>query len=153
MNSRERFLPVPPMRPASPPRRRRMMDVTPGTDSLALTTMPTATPTPRRSARSELMVRWWSRSALVAIVFVLGLLQGTRAALGDIRLDPASPEPAAELKAETPPAEVEEPAALRGRFFRPDGSSAVRPALRLAPSAWSPEPAERIALACPGASC
>jgi hypothetical protein len=98
------------------------------------------------------LVRWWSRSALVAIVFALGLLQGTRAALGDIQLGAGS-EPAAEAKAETPAARAQEPAELRGRFFRPEGSSAVRPTLRLRQSSWRPESDERLAFACPTPSC
>ena len=129
-----------------------MMDVTPGTDSVALTVMLPTTPPLHRSVRRELMVRWWGRSALVAIVFVLGLLQGTRAALGDIQLG-TGPEPAAEAKAETPAAGEREPAELRGRFFRPEGSTAVRPALRLRQSSWRPAPSERLALACPTPSC
>jgi hypothetical protein len=128
------------------------MDVTPGTDSLALTVMMPTTPPPHRSVRREFMIRWWSRSALVAIVFVLGLLQGTRAALGDIQLGTGS-EPAAEAKAETPAAGVREQDTLRGRFFRPEGSSAVRPTLRLRQSSWRPAPTERLALACPDSSC
>jgi hypothetical protein len=128
-----------------------MMDVTPGTDSVALTVMLPTTPPPHRSVRREILVRWWSRSALVAIVFVLGLLQGTRAALGDIELE-AGPEAAAEAN-ETPAAGEREPAELRGRFFRPEGSNAVRPALRLRQSSWRPESGERLALACPAPSC
>jgi hypothetical protein len=114
--------------------------------------MLTTTPTPQQSARREILVRWWSRSALVAIVFVLGLLQGTRAALGDMPLG-AGTEPAAEAKAETPAAGEREPAERRGRFFRPEGSNAVRPALRLRQSSWRPEPEQRLALACPAPSC
>ena len=129
-----------------------MMDVTPGTDSVALTVMLPTTPTPQRSVRREILVRWWSRSALVAIVFVLGLLQGTRAALGDIQLG-AGPDTAAEAKAETPAAGEREPADLRGRFFRPAGSNAVRPALRLRQGSWSPASDERLALACPAPGC
>jgi len=129
-----------------------MLDVTPGTDSVALTVMLPTTSPPHRSARRELMVRWWSRSALVAIVIVLGLLQGSRAALGDMPLG-AGLEPSAEAKAETPAPADPEQGELRGRFFRPAGSSAVRPALHLRPSRWIPAPGERIALACPVPSC
>ena len=129
-----------------------MMDVTPGTDSLALTPMLPAKEAPYRSARRELMVGWWSRSALVALVIVLGLVQGSRAALGDISLDGGA-EAAAESTAETPAAAEPEAAALRGRFFRPAGSNAVRPELRLRQGSWHPTRAERFALACPDPSC
>lgn len=129
-----------------------MMDVTPGSDSLALTPMLPATPPSHRSVWRELMAAWWSRSALVALVIVLGLVQGSRAALGDIALDSGA-EAAAESQAETPgPAELE-PAALRGRFYRPAGSDAVRPALRLRQGSWHPARAERFALACPDPGC
>jgi hypothetical protein len=114
--------------------------------------MLTTTSPPQRSARRELLVGWWSRSALVAIVIVLGLLQGSRAALGDIELG-SRPEAAAETKAETPGAGAREQGALHGRFFRPADSSAVRPALRLRQSRWSPAEVERLALACPDPSC
>jgi hypothetical protein len=93
----------------------------------------------------------WSRGALVALVFVLGLLQGTRAALGDIPL--ADVPAAAGAANETPAAGVSEPDALRGHFFRPSGSDAVRPMLRLRQSRWNPAEAERLALTCPNAAC
>jgi hypothetical protein len=132
-----------------------MQDVTPGTDSVALTVMTpstTALPLPPPSLGVELARSAWGRGALVALVFVLGLLQGTRAALGDIPL--AEAPAAAEAPAE-PPAGVTEPDALRGHFFRPAGSDAVRPSLRLQQGRWSPgEPEEeRLALACEDAAC
>jgi hypothetical protein len=92
------------------------------------------------------MVGWWSRGALVALVFLLGLLQGSRAALGDMPL-----RAAAESAAEAPAASaVVESDALRGHFFRPAGSNAVRPAPRMRPSVWTP-PA--LALPCSDPSC
>lgn len=128
-----------------------MMDVTPGTDSPALTVMLPCEPPSHRSLRRELMQSSWSRGALVALVFVLGLLQGTRAALGDMPL--AEVPAAAGAETETPAAGVSEPDALRGYFFRPAGSDAVRPALRLRQSRWNPGEAKRLALICPNAAC
>ena len=127
------------------------MDVTPGPDSLALTPMLPAARAPHRSVRRDILQSGWSRGALVALVFVLGLLQGTRAALGDMPLRelPA----AAEAQAETPGAGAIEPDALRGHFFRPAGSDAVRPRLRLHQSHWSPAEAKRLAFACEDAAC
>ena len=127
-----------------------MTDVTPGPDSMALTYMlPVAQP-PHRSVRRDIMQSGWSRGALVALVFVLGLLQGTRAALGDM---PLAEPPAAGATIGAPAAGVNEPDALRGHFFRPAGSDAVRPTPRLRQSRWSPAEAERLALACPDAAC
>jgi len=126
------------------------MDVTPGTDSVALTVMLQSTLPAHPIARSEWMTSWWSRSALIALVIVLGLLQGSRAALGNLPLGDET-EAAAEATAETPAAPApERDDALRGRFFRPAGSSAVRPGLRLEQSSWRPDDLERVAtLACP----
>ena len=125
------------------------MDVTPGPDSLALTTMSTAAQPPHRSVRGGVMQSGWSRGALVALVFALGLLQGTRAALGDM---PLADVPAAGATTEAP-AGVSEPDALRGHFFRPAGSDAVRPTPRLRQSHWSPAEAKRLALACQDTAC
>jgi hypothetical protein len=80
-------------------------------------------------------------------VFGLGLLQGSRAALGDMPLGEG--EPAA---AEAPAGHLE-PDALRGDFFRPVGSTAVRPALRLRAGAWTPAEPARLALRCSAAGC
>lgn len=127
------------------------MDVTPGPDSLALTHMPPDAQAPQRSVRRDILRSGWSRGALVALVFVLGLLQGTRAALGDM---PLSELPAAaEAQAETPVPAVSEPDALRGHFFRPAGSDAVRPMLRLHQSRWNPDEAKRLAFVCEDAAC
>ena len=119
------------------------MDATPRPVPVALTDVTTADPlhpNPRRNLR----VSAWARSVLVGLVFVLGLLQGSRAALGDIALG-GEPEPEAASDAVTGHVE---PDALRGDFFRPHGSTAVRPPLRLRTSTWSPaEP--RLALSCP----
>lgn len=128
-----------------------MMDVTPGTDSPALTVMLLCEPPSHRSLRREIMRSSWSRGALVALVFGLGLLQGTRAALGDMPL--AEIPAAVDAPTEKPAAGVSEPDALRGHFFRPAGSDAVRPALRLRQSRWNPAEAKRLALGCPNAAC
>jgi len=128
-----------------------MMDVTPGTDSQALTVMLPCEPPSHRSLRRDIMQSGWSRGALVALVFVLGLLQGTRAALGDMPL--AELPAATAAPAETPAAGVSEPDALRGHFFRPAGSDAVRPTLRLRQSRWIPAEAKRLAFVCPNAAC
>ena len=114
------------------------MDGTPGSDLVP--------------ARREIVTRIWARSALVVFVFLLGLLQGTRAALGDMPLasDVAAPPPEASAAA---PAAAREAGPVGGRFFRPTGSNARRPELRLRPSLWSPRPPERLALPCGGAAC
>ena len=90
------------------------------------------------------MASWKGKTALVALVMVLGLLQGTRTALGPAPLaPPAAPDFAA------PPARELYP--VRGHFFRPAGSDAVRPALRLRPVAWQPERSVPVAQLCPAA--
>jgi hypothetical protein len=98
------------------------------------------------------VTRSWARSALVALVFLLGLLQGTRAALGDMPLagDVAAPPPEASAAA---PATPRETGPAGGRFFRPAGSDAQRPELRLRPSHWRPHAPERLARRCGGAAC
>ena len=126
------------------------MDATPGSDSLPLTlALPDARESRRRAQRFG-VGRWWLRSALVGVVFALGLLQGSRAALGRMPLAPAL-EPSAH--AEVPVAGELEADTIRGHFFRPKGSDAVRPVLRLRPSRWLPADAPRVALACPDPSC
>ena len=85
------------------------------------------------------------QALLVSLVLVLGLLQGTRAALG--RVSPASRAPTPDVSA--PPAR--EPDWRRGHFFRPAGSTASRPRLGLRAGVWRPAPApvpRRIARAC-----
>jgi hypothetical protein len=113
------------------------MDATPGPVPVALTDVTAAHPLPR-PLRTRAA---WARGLLVGLVFALGLLQGSRAALGDIPLG-AEREP-------PPAAGLVEPDALRGHFFRPVGSTAVRPVLRLRASAWTPAEPERLALTCP----
>jgi hypothetical protein len=119
------------------------MDATPGPVPVALTDVTTAHPLPLHSRRT-LAVSPWARGLLVGLVFALGLLQGSRAALGDI---PLGSEP--QRAAEAPAAGHIEPDALRGHFFRPLGSTAVRPALRLRASTWTPAEPTRLALSCP----
>jgi hypothetical protein len=126
------------------------MDATPGSDSLTLTLALPDARTLHRSAQRSGVGRWWLRSALVGLVFALGLLQGSRAALGRMPLAPALE---ASAHAEVPVAGELEADTLRGHFFRPKGSDAVRPVLRLQPSRWLPAEAPRVALACPGPSC
>ncbi len=127
------------------------MDVTPGTDSLTLAAeLPAAAP-PHRSAWRRRMGRWWQDSALIGFVLVLGLLQGSRAALGPMPLA-AAVSPAVTQSEPLAAARVEADA-LRGRFFRPQGSSAVRPALRLRQSEWRPAGDPRVALACADSGC
>jgi hypothetical protein len=95
-----------------------------------------------RSAWRRRMTGWQTRALLVALVLVLGLLHGTRTALGRAPLvsPPATPDVAA------PP--TREPDWRRGHFFRPAGSTASRPRLVLRPVVWRPAPAPRIARAC-----
>jgi hypothetical protein len=122
------------------------MDATLGSDSL---TPALALPDAReshRSARRVSVSRWWLQSALVGMVFALGLLQGSRAALGRMPLAPALESPA---HVEVPAEDGLEADTVRGHFYRPNGSDAVRPALRLRQSRWLPAEAKRVALACP----
>jgi len=126
------------------------MDATLGSDSLTPTPALPDARIPQRSAWRVSVGRWWLQSALVGIVFALGLLQGSRAALGRMPLAPALEPPAHVavrvddgLGADT----------VRGHFYRPKGSDAVRPALRLWQSRWLPAEARRIARACPEPSC
>ena len=126
------------------------MDATPGSDSLAPTLALPDARCPQRGARRISVDHWWLRSALVGMVFALGLLQGSRAALGRLPLAPALESSA---HAEVPVAGGPEADTVRGHFYRPNGSEAVRPALRLRPSRWLPAEARRVALACPDASC
>ena len=125
------------------------MDATPGSDCLANTLALSDARAMHRCARSKSVGRWWLQSALVAVVFALGLLQGSRAALGRMPLAPAL-EPSAH--AEGPVADVRE-VDKRGHFFRPQGSDAVRPELHLRPGRWLPAHPPHVALACPDPSC
>jgi hypothetical protein len=98
-----------------------------------------------RSAWRTRMTGWPTRALLVALVLVLGLLHGTRTALG--RLPPASPPVMPDVAA--PP--TQEPDWRRGHFFRPAGSTASRPRLVLRPIVWRPAPPAplpRVARAC-----
>jgi hypothetical protein len=119
------------------------MDAAPGPALLESET-PLRSPAPlHRSARRTPVFRWHAKVALVGLVFVLGLLQGTRTALGLAPL--ASPPAPADVSA--PPARELDP--IRGHFFRPPGSDAVRPPLSLRPVVWWPERPVPIAQACP----
>lgn len=125
------------------------MDAAPGLALLEPET-PLRSPVPsQRSARTPLF-RWQAKVALFGLVFVLGLLQGTRTALG-----------LAPLAGRVAPADVSAPPAreldpIRGHFFRPPGSDAVRPPLSLRPVVWWPERPVPFAQACsarPDGSC
>jgi hypothetical protein len=100
-------------------------------------------PPRHRSAGRTPMFRWQAKVALFGLVFVLGLLQGTRTALG---LAPLA-SPAARADVSAPPARELDP--IRGHFFRPPGSDAVRPPLSLRPAVWWPERPLPVAQACP----
>lgn len=124
------------------------MDEAPGTELLAPEhALPGAPPAHRSAGRHRFMGRGWRRGALVGVVFGLGLLQGSRAALG--------PLPDSDAAASADVADVREPErevdSVRGHFYRPEGSDAVRPALRLRPERWAPPP--RVALSCPEPGC
>ena len=58
------------------------MDETPGSDPLELTEALPDARLPHRSTRRKSVGHAWRQSVLVGIVFALGLLQGSRAALG-----------------------------------------------------------------------
>jgi hypothetical protein len=120
------------------------MDATPGPVPVALTDVTTAESV-ERTPRTTLRRTAWGRGLLVGLVCALGLLQGSRAALGDIPLGGEPEAPAAEA----PAAGHVEPDALRGHFFRPLGSTAVRPPLRLRATTWTPGESARVALSCP----
>jgi hypothetical protein len=117
------------------------MDATPGPVPVALTNV-TATQPLQAKLRNR-AAGAWGRAVLVGLVFALGLLQGSRAALGDIPLGAEEPATAAGHL---------EPDALRGHFFRPLGSTAVRPELRLRASVWTPAEPARLAL-CTAGDC
>jgi hypothetical protein len=85
------------------------------------------------------MASWQVRVALVTVVLVLGLFQGTRTALGRV-----PPESVAYVAPIAVPVREHDP--IRGHFFRPPGSDAVRPPLSLRPVAWWPERTMPVAL-------
>ncbi len=109
------------------------MDAAPGPAPLESETPLRSLALLHRSARRTPVFRWQAKFALFGLVFVLGLLQGTRTALG---LAPHA-SPAARTDVSAPPARELDP--IRGHFFRPPGSDAVRPPLSLRPAVWSPE--------------
>jgi len=83
--------------------------------------------------------------AALALVAVLGGLQGVRTALR--APPPPPPAPVAPDVASPPPAR--EADWRRGHFYRPAGSTAARPALVLRPLEWRPRAAlPRVARAC-----
>jgi hypothetical protein len=94
-----------------------------------------AVPFPAAPGPSDAARRWPLRVLLVTSVVVLGLLQGSRTALGSAPL-PSAPQAA---ESASPPAR--EPDWRRGHFYRPAGSHAVRPRPLLRPVVWLPEPA------------
>jgi hypothetical protein len=122
------------------------MDAVPGlpceTRAAALRTASRA----HRSARRASMPGWPTKPLLVALalVVVLGLIQGTRTALR------APHAPAAPEVASPPPAR--EADWRRGHFYRPAGSTASRPRLVLRPLVWRPAPGvpALVASACTG---
>jgi hypothetical protein len=123
------------------------MDGTPDRAALALApeTAFSGLP-PRHPIRGRRLVTGWkSTCALIALVVALGLVQGSRAALGSA--PPAAPSDPAPPPA--PAAGARELDPLRGGFFRPAGSDAVRPPQRLRPLAWWPGEAPRLAQASP----
>ncbi len=87
--------------------------------------------------------RWPLRVLLVTSVVVLGLLQGSRTALG------SAPPPSAPQATESASPPAREADWRRGHFYRPAGSDAVRPRPLLRPVVWLPEPA-RVATRCAG---
>lgn len=95
---------------------------------------------PPPSALLRLAAGLAGRTLLVALVMVLGLLHGSRTALGI----GAPPSAIALPDVAAPPAY--ETDWRRGHFYRPVGSTATRPEVTLRPRVWRPEP--RVARAC-----
>jgi hypothetical protein len=131
------------------------MDETPGSETrpapiLAEPPAPAlpAPAAPHRSARRAPVAQRWRQSALVGAVIALGLLQGSRAALGRMPDASAEGRPAA---AAAPP-QKREVDAVRGHFYRPSGSDAVRPPLHLDERRWNP-PAPQVATSCTEPPC
>jgi hypothetical protein len=106
---------------------------------------PAAFPAPLAPPTSATGRRWPLRVLLVTSVVVLGLLQGSRTALG------SAPLPSALQAAESASPPAREADWRRGHFYRPAGSDAVRPRPLLRPVVWLPEPAPaRVATRCAG---
>jgi hypothetical protein len=100
---------------------------------------------PAPAARHPSRMSFGARALLVSFVVVLGLLQGSRTALGSAPLPPA---PATADVASLPAREADW---RRGHFYRPTGSAAERPRPVLRPVVWRPGPAPaRIAKRCAG---
>jgi hypothetical protein len=101
---------------------------------------------PHRSSLRTRVVGLAGRALLVLVVLVLGLVHGSRTALGGA----PAPSPAALPDVAAPPAR--EPDWRRGHFYRPPGSTARRPGVALRPLSWRPAQAsdERVARACSG---
>jgi hypothetical protein len=95
---------------------------------------------PPPDALLRLAARVAGRSLLVALVMVLGLLHGSRTALGI----GTAPDAIALPDVAAPPAYESD--WRRGHFYRPVGSTATRPEVTLRPRVWRPEP--RVAQAC-----
>jgi len=118
------------------------MDAAPGLPSeIREAALPAALPAHRSAGRKAMGRRSKPLLAALALVAVLGGLQGARTALRAPR-PPAAPDVAA-----PPPAR--EADWRRGHFYRPAGSTASRPALVLRPLEWRPRAAlPRVARAC-----
>lgn len=100
---------------------------------------------PAPAARHPSRMSFGARALLWSFVVVLGLLQGSRTALGSAPLPRA---PAAADVASPPAREADW---RRGHFYRPAGSDAERPRPVLRPVVWlhQPPPA-RVARRCAG---
>ena len=119
------------------------MDAAPGLPSEIREAFPAARPAHRSAGRKAMGRRSKPLLAALALVAVLGGLQGARTALRAPRpLPPVAPDVAS-----PPPAR--EADWRRGHFYRPAGSTASRPALVLRPLEWRPRAAlPRVARTC-----
>ena len=121
------------------------MELAPDLASETLTAAcPGAPPAPAAASFAR-STSWGARALLVAFVVVLGLLQGSRTALG------GAPLPSAPAAADVASPPAREADWRRGHFYRPAGSDAERPRQVLRPVVWLPGPApSRVARSCAG---
>jgi len=90
----------------------------------------------RLSDRARRALRRVAWAAAFLVLAALGALHGASVAIGaDGVSELASAAPAA-----TPPPEAKRERELRGAFWKPESSTAERPASEIAPRRWQPDP-------------